>query len=122
MNLYAAWIGFVLGALSGALLGLFFHDERFMGGYGSWQRRMTRLGHISFFGIGLLNVAFAATAYALQIDSGLELPSTLLLIAAVGMPLTCFVSAFWKPIRHLFVVPVAALTLASVVFLWRILP
>ena len=50
MNLYAAWIGFVLGALSGALLGLFFHDERFMGGYGSWQRRMTRLGHISFSG------------------------------------------------------------------------
>lgn len=122
INLYAAWIGFVLGALSGAGMGLFFHDERFMGGYGSWQRRMARLGHISFFGVGLLNIAFAATAYALQIETGLLIPSILLLIAAIGMPLTCFLSVPWKPMRHLFVVPVSALTLASVIFLWRILP
>ena len=121
-NLYAAWIGFVLGAVSGAAMGLFFHDERFMGGYGSWQRRMARLGHISFFGIGLLNIAFAATAYVLGIESGLRLPSILLLVAAVGMPLVCYLSVVWKPSRHLFFIPVASLTIATAAFLWRILP
>ena len=58
-NLLAAWIGFSLGCLAGAIPGLFFHRDDWLGGYASWQRRMIRLAHIAFFGIGFLNLGFA---------------------------------------------------------------
>ena len=49
----AGWLGMLLGVLSGAIIGLFFHREDWMGGYGSYRRRLTRLGHISFFWAGV---------------------------------------------------------------------
>ena len=61
-NVWAAWLGILAGALAGAVMGLMFHRDDWLGGYSSWRRRMLRLGHIAFFGIGLLNLAFAATA------------------------------------------------------------
>ncbi len=70
INVYAAWIAFLLGGLAGAASGLFFHNEQWLGGYGSWPRRMIRLGHIAFFGLGLLNLSAAPTARALGITSG----------------------------------------------------
>ena len=44
MNLLLAWLWICLGFLSGMLLGLFFHRENWLGGYGSLKRRMYRLG------------------------------------------------------------------------------
>ena len=54
----SGWSGFLGGVLSGAVMGLLFHREDWLGGYGSRERRMVRLGHISFFGIGLINLFF----------------------------------------------------------------
>src|SRR4051812_205671 len=50
LNIAAAWIGILCGVLGGAVVGLFFHRDEWLGGYGSWRRRLARLGHISFFG------------------------------------------------------------------------
>ena len=86
-NLYAAWIGILLGCLGGAVQGLFFRKENWLGGYGSWTRRMMRLGHISFMGIALINIAFAMTASKMGIENEIYIPSVLFIIAAVGMPL-----------------------------------
>ena len=61
--LVAGWAGMLAGGLSGAAIGLFFHDERWMGGYSSFRRRLTRLGHISFFGLGFLSSLFALTRH-----------------------------------------------------------
>ncbi len=58
LNLWVAWGGILLGLLSGIAQGLHFHKSDWLGGYGSWSRRMMRLGHVSFFGIALLNLAF----------------------------------------------------------------
>jgi hypothetical protein len=57
-NLTLAWLWILLGFVSGMVLGLFFHRENWLGGYGSFQRRMYRLGHISFFGLGAVNALF----------------------------------------------------------------
>ena len=120
INIHAAWIGFLLGCLAGAVPGLFFHDPNWLGGYSSWTRRMIRLGHISFFGIGLLNLSLAMTARALGVDDGLVLPSVLLIVGAVTMPLVCYLSA-WKPdFRNAFFVPALSVILAVALFLWRI--
>ena len=121
INIYTAWIGFFLGCVAGAVPGLFFYGEQWLGGYASWPRRMIRLGHISFFGIGLLNLTFALTVTSLALESGLKGPSVLLIIGAVTMPLVCYLSA-WKPVfRHAFFVPASSVMLAIASFLWRIL-
>src|SRR5215831_3276807 len=99
------------GVLSGAVVGLFFYREEWMGGYGSYRRRLTRLGHISFFGLGFLNLLFAATSAQLYLRGYYFAVSSWGLIAgAVTMPVCCFLSAWRKPLRHLFPVPVLSVT------------
>ena len=58
-NLSVGWIMILLGLFAGAVVGMFFHDDQWLGGYGSWRRRMLRLTHISLLGTGALNLAFA---------------------------------------------------------------
>ena len=119
-NLWAAWIGFLLGCLSGAIPGLFFFNENWIGGYSSWSRRMIRLAHIAFFGIGFINMAFCLTVRYLDIRNGITAPSYLLLVAAITMPVVCYLSAYRAIFRHLFFIPAAGLTVSIALVLWRI--
>lgn len=109
-NLAFGWIWLSAGVLSGAVIGLCFHEDRWLGGYDSWPRRLLRLGHIAFFGTGLLNITFALTARALDLNtSTVQFPALGLLIGALAMPAVCFLSAWRKPLRHLFFIPVLSL-------------
>ena len=120
INLYFAWASFFAGGIAGLVSGMFFHDPDWQGGYTSWPRRMMRLGHVSFFGIGFLNLAFALTVDALDPGAGLGLPSALLLVGAVAMPTLCYLSA-WKPVfRYLFFVPVLAIISATGIVGWKL--
>jgi hypothetical protein len=101
--------------------GLFFHGQDWLGGYASWPRRMIRLAHIAFFGIGLLNLGFALTARTLGLENGLRATSVLLLVGAAAMPLVCYLSAWRSAFRHLFVVPAVSVTLGVGLFAWRLL-
>ena len=65
-NAIVAWAAMFVGALSGAAFGLRFDRDRWLGGYGSWPRRMLRLGHIAFFGVAFLNLALAVSAGPLR--------------------------------------------------------
>jgi hypothetical protein len=121
INLYAAWIGLLMGALSCVLSGLFFHNENWLGGYATWHRRLIRLAHISLFGLGIINLAFFLTARSLDIKSGLAASSLLLVIGAATMPTVCYLAAFHKPFRHLFFVPVLSVSLGIILFLWRVI-
>lgn len=111
VNLIGGWMAMLGGVLSGAVVGLFFHREDWMGGYGSYRRRLMRLGHIAFFGLGFLNLIFAATSAELSLRGAyLATASVALMIGAITMPVCCFLSAWHKPLRHLFPVPVLAVT------------
>jgi hypothetical protein len=118
INLYAVWIGFLAGCISGAVPGLFFYQEDWLGGYPSWRRRMIRLAHISFFGIAFINLAFVVSAHTFSIDSGIA--SWSLIVGAVSMPLVCYLSAFKSFFRHLFFIPVVSICIGVVTFLIRI--
>jgi len=108
-NLLAGWLGIFCGVLSGAVSGLYFHQEEWLGGYNSYPRRLLRLGHISFFGFGFLNLTFAATTPLLAVQGArLTIASISLIVGAVTMPICCFLAALRKPLRHLFPIPVAA--------------
>ncbi len=111
LNLVGGWLGMLAGVLCGAIVGLFFHREDWMGGYASDRRRLTRLGHISFFGLGFLNLFFGVTAGPLNLHGGsLRTASLSLIVAAITMPICCFLTARKKPFRHLFPIPVVAAT------------
>jgi hypothetical protein len=119
-NLLAGWVGIVLGFVAGALPGLFFWREEWLGGYGSWQRRMIRLGHISFFGLGLINILFSLTVVALGLSHSRALAwsSALLIAGAVAMPLVCYLAAWRMSLRQLFPIPVACLVSGVVILTW----
>jgi hypothetical protein len=122
INIQVAWIGLLLGCISGAIPGLFFYNSEWLGGYTSWRRRMIRLAHIAFFGLGFINLLFALTAKTLGLDTGLQNTSILLVAGAVTMPTVCYLSA-WKPaFRHLFFIPAVSVTAGIVLFVWRITP
>ncbi|TAE75475.1 MAG: hypothetical protein EAZ84_09225 [Verrucomicrobia bacterium] len=108
-SLTCGWAGFLGGVLSGAVMGLLFHREDWLGGYGSRERRMVRLGHISFFGIGLINLFYALSLEPLEVPAAAaDAGAFALLVALVTMPSICFLCAWRKPFRHLFFVPVLA--------------
>ena len=101
--LKAIWIGMLLGVASGAIIGLFFHREDWMGGYSSFWCRLTRLGHISFFGMAFVCMAFALTHYILKLHppwAGWVCVS--FVVGAIAMPSCCFLTAWRKPFCHFF--------------------
>ncbi|HWI37092.1 MAG TPA: hypothetical protein VNU64_11630 [Burkholderiales bacterium] len=109
LNLLAGWLGVLAGVLSGAAIGIFFHNEAWLGGYGSFRRRMTRLGHIAFFGLGFINLMFAFSARAVELPPlEAKVASYGFLVGLVAMPLCCFLTAWRLPFRHLFFIPVVA--------------
>ena len=106
-SLTTGWVGFLGGVVSGAIMGLMFHRENWLGGYGSQPRRMVRLGHISFFGIGLINLFYALSLGPLGVPpAAARIGSIALLVALFMMPTVCFLTAWKKNFRHLFFIPV----------------
>ena len=114
INITAAWFGFALGCISGAVPGLFFHKQDWLGGYTSWPRRLIRLGHISFFGIGFLNLGMGLTSKVPGAAS--PAASILMLAGAVAMPAVCYASAFRPAFRHLFFIPAGSILLSIILF------
>ena len=113
-HLLFAWAWILVGLLTGIGLGAFFARDDWLGGYGSWPRRLVRLGHVSFVGTGLLNLAAHWSLASLGVEGALATWVRALFVAgAIAMPAVCFVAAFRKPLRNWFAVPVSALVTGS---------
>ena len=100
------WLLILLGFLSGAILGLGFHGDDFLGGYNSFRRRLLRLGHIALVALGALNVLASVTVPVRAYSS---IACALLIGGAISMPGVCFLSAWKTSFRHLFFIPVLCL-------------
>ena len=123
LNILAAWAGIFCGVAGGVALGLFFQRDEWLGGYASWRRRLVRLGHVSFFGIAFLNLAFAWTVGQPGWRPASSVPAAALIGAQALMPLVCFLAAWRKPLRHLFFLPVGCVLAAVAgLLLERLLP
>lgn len=106
LNLVAGWSGFLAGAATGALIGLYFHRDGWLGGYDAFPRRMVRLGHIACFGLGLINILFALSAP--ESSAWANYGSWLLVIGMITMPVNCFLTAWKQQCRHAFFIPAGA--------------
>jgi hypothetical protein len=114
LNWYAGW-GMILAAfLSGAVLGVFFYRDDFLGGYAAFPRRIARLGHIALAALGMLNVIHSLSPVAAQSSTRALIASGGLIVGGVCMPAVCFLAA-WRPaLRRWFFLPVIALVVAVV--------
>ncbi len=123
-NLILAWLWILLGFGSGMVLGLFFHGEHWLGGYASFKRRMYRLSHISFFGLGAVNLLFCLTVRNFSLAGrGFGIASWAFIIGAIAMPVCCVVMANIPKARpHLvFAAPVASLIAGGILTLKEVI-
>jgi len=120
-QLILAWVCILLGLLSGLALGLFFHREDWLGGYTSLKRRLYRLCHISFFGLGVINLCFFLTVQATGITGApITFASWAFIFGAVFMPLCCLMMAHFPRTRLAFGLPVVSLLLGGALTVFAI--
>lgn len=113
INWYFGWSLILSAFVTGAIIGLFFYRENFLGGYNSFRRRILRLGHIAQAALGMMNV-IAGNG---QIANGVEFPLLAqwsLIVGGISMPAVCFLSAWNPKCRHLFFIPVVSLITAAI--------
>ena len=117
-----------VGAGTGLIMGLWSFDgpvavPGWLGEYGDTSRRLARLGHIAFFGLGIINLLLARELARWQ--SGRRagrICSQAMNFGNVGLPLALFAASAWRPLKYLMPWPALAVFLALViaaVHCWR---
>jgi hypothetical protein len=114
MNWYFGWGSILVAFATGALLGVFFYSEDFLGGYASFRRRILRLGHISLAALGMINILFGLSPLAADPSLRATIASVGFMVGGVTMPAVCFLAAWRVGMRHLFFIPVIALIVAAI--------
>jgi hypothetical protein len=102
-------------------LGMFFHREDWLGGYGSLRRRMYRLAHISLFGLGAVNLLFYLTAQRFAPGMLLAAASSLFIVGAVTMPLCCVLMGHFPKTYLALGIPVLSLIAAGTLTLMEVI-
>ncbi len=65
------------------------------------------MGHISFWGLGFINVVFALSVRAVEFPiSNMRVASLGFILGLITMPVCCFLTAWRESFRFLFPVPV----------------
>lgn len=115
-NLAIGWASVALGALTGLVLGLWSFDgpvavPPWLGEYGDTARRLARLGHIAFFGLGILSLLLARDLPRLAAWAR-PVASRAMAFGNVLLPLTLFAAAAWRPAKYALPVPATAVLVA----------
>jgi hypothetical protein len=105
LNIWTAWICIALGVLLMIVREILFPSVNRLAGTGCWQRRMVRLGHCSLFAVAFINLAYVNSLYLLGLDPPDLDTSLLFLGGALLMPAVCYLAAWRKRLRLLFVLP-----------------
>lgn len=114
-----------VGALTGLVMGLWSFDgpvavPGWLGEYGATPRRLARLGHIAFFGLGILNVLLAGELGRLG-ERGRRWAGAAMNLGNIGLPLVLFAASVVPVLKYLLPLPATAVTLALVLVAWGIL-
>lgn len=119
-NRRIGWLSTCLGVISGSIMGLWSFDGPFsipawLGEYDQTSRRLARLGHIAFFGLGILNILVAGELRRSRLGlSGRRTASWAMNFGNVFLPLTLFAAAAYHPLKYGMGAPVLAVLLALV--------
>jgi hypothetical protein len=119
-NRRVGWVSTCLGAASGLILGLWSFDgpvpvPEWLGPYDDTARRLARLGHIAFFGLGILNLLMVSELRRRQLTPwNQRLASWAMNFGNIGLPLTLFAAAAYRPCKYFMSAPATAVFVALV--------
>ena len=110
MNRVVGWWSLVAGVATGLVMGLWSFDgplavPAWLGDYGDTSRRLARLGHIAFFGLGILNILVARELPVVMPEARRRIASIAMNAGNLLMPLTLFAAAAYPPVKYVLAVP-----------------
>jgi hypothetical protein len=119
-NRVVGWTSLAVGVGVGLVLGLWSFDgplkpPAWIGEYGDTSRRLVRLGHIAFIGLGLIDILIERELVRSALGSRARAVASRAMVAGnVLLPLTLFVGAVYRPFKYFMAVPAGAVFLALV--------
>ena len=115
-NRFVGWLSLTVGAGTGLILGLWSFDgpldvHAWIGEYGDTSRRLVRLGHIAFFGLGILNILLARELPRLA-DTARRIASPAMNFGNVVLPITLLAAVAYHPFKYFLPIPALSVFLA----------
>jgi hypothetical protein len=114
------WASVAAGVGVGLVMGLWSFDgpmpvPAWLGEYGDTSRRLARLGHIAFIGLGILDILADRELRQTTLGPRATTAASWLLIAGnTLLPITLFAAAAWRPLKYLMPLPAMAVFAALV--------
>ncbi|HEX5071119.1 MAG TPA: hypothetical protein VFV78_12960 [Vicinamibacterales bacterium] len=124
MNRTIGWASLAVGIATGLIMGLWsfdgpVHVPAWLGEYGDTSRRLARLGHIAFIGLGLINILLSheLPKSALS-DRARQIASRHMNFGNIVLPIALFAAAAWRPAKYVMAVPATAVFVALCLAAW----
>jgi hypothetical protein len=123
-NRAVGWASIAVGIATGLVMGLWSFDgpvstPAWLGEYGDTPRRLARLGHIAFIGLGILNILLARELTMTSLGArGRRLASGAMNLGNALLPVTLFAAAMWRPAKFAMALPATAVFVAMCLAAW----
>ena len=124
MNRTVGWISLVVGIATGLVMGLWSFDgpmttPAWLGEYGDTARRLARLGHIAFIGLGIINILLAHELPQSALSARAQrIASRHMNFGNIVLPITLFLAAAWRPAKYAMAIPATAVFVALCLAAW----
>ena len=125
-NRIVGWCSFVLGITAGLIMGMWSFNgplpvPEFLGEYDDVSRRLARLGHIAFFGLGIINLLLARELPRLTLKPTIRrVASAAMNLGNLFLPLTLLAAAAYHPLKYLMPIPATSVFVALVIMAWGV--
>ena len=118
------WASLAVGIAVGLVIGLWSFDgpmatPAWIGEYADTSRRLIRLGHIAFIGLGMLNILLAQELTRTSLGSrARHVASTAMIAGNLFLPVFLIGAALWRPLKYLMGIPATCVFVAMVLTAW----
>jgi hypothetical protein len=119
-NRMVGWSSLATGVGVGLIMGLWSFDgpvqpPAWIGDYTDTSRRLIRLGHIAFIGLGLIDILMERElARSALGQAGRAVASWSMVIGNVLLPMALFAAAVYRPFKYGMALPASAVFLALI--------
>jgi hypothetical protein len=119
-NRVVGWTSLAAGVGVGLVMGLWSFDgplqpPAWIGEYTDTSRRLVRLGHIAFLGLGFIDILIERELVRSALGrAGRAIASWSMVIGNVLLPIALFGAAAYRPLKYLMVIPATSVFLALV--------